>query len=263
MAQLTARSLFLSAPAELRIQIYEYLFDEACNRILPIRNVNAGETPIGANSIRTRYHIMERSLFGRCYETTYELAKDDVYLCTALMRTNRQVYNETVHLIYARHAFDFGNDVEAVAAFLSDLRPHSRQMVPEISVYKSAPSCTHRNELREWSSMCRYLEKHGGIRKLCLKVQGGKPKGQWQGAQRLSVSDFEFLASIQHKSLEWVEYLCQIQGIQEIEVSSDVSLCPLPTSTDTILFAAFSASIEDTFSSYLRMQLGLVDRYTS
>ncbi|KAK6821900.1 hypothetical protein PG987_014725 [Apiospora arundinis] len=86
---------------------------------------------------------------------------DDYYICAALMRVCRLVHAETSHLVYAKHAFDFGADMESVEPFLSDLTPGSRSMVREISLYKRGPIAGYGfdSDRNEWRAVCRYLAK--------------------------------------------------------------------------------------------------------
>ncbi|KAK7992458.1 hypothetical protein PG988_001252 [Apiospora saccharicola] len=141
---------------------------------------------------------------------------DEFYICAALMRVSRLVHEETSHLVYAQHSFDFGADMEAVEPFLSDLTPASRGMVRAISLYKRGPVAGYgfNSDRCEWQSVCRYLSKllptsssssstsdssdndkpqkkqqlnqaqqpyqqHQGIRKLRLVVQCGKPPASY------------------------------------------------------------------------------------
>ena len=157
-------------PAEVRLMIYSYLFDAGeadasiCNaegcldpktddrsnkrrpRIISIRNRKEPSTlqSDGHNAshqfkTRTRYHILDRSFRRRRVEATYGLANEGAYFCTSLMRVNRTVWAETSHLVYAKHEFDFGADVEAPKPFLSDLTPQTRGLVKRIAIYKRGP----------------------------------------------------------------------------------------------------------------------------
>ncbi|KAK8070074.1 hypothetical protein PG994_006690 [Apiospora phragmitis] len=143
---------------------------------------------------------------------------DEFYICAALMRVSRLVHEETSHLVYAQHAFDFGADMEAVEPFLSDLTPASRGMVRAISLYKHGPVVGYGfdSDRCEWRSVCRYLSKllpsssssssssssdddgksqqqqkqveqlqrqqHQGIRKLRLVIQCGKPPASYRSS---------------------------------------------------------------------------------
>lgn len=86
---------------------------------------------------------------------------EEFYICAALMRVSRLVHEETSHLVYAQHSFDFGADMEAVEPFLSDLTPASRGMVRAISLYKRGPVAGYgfNSDRCEWQSVCRYLSK--------------------------------------------------------------------------------------------------------
>ncbi|KAI1841580.1 hypothetical protein JX265_004690 [Neoarthrinium moseri] len=251
-------SHLMRAPAEVRMLIYEYIFDDAGTSRLLIRSADAGKVPSTTGRLRKRYHVLDRSMQRRCYQTTYRLASEGVHFCAALMRVNSKIYEETSHLVYARHAFDFGSDIEAVEPFLSDLRPSSRYLIQEISLYKRGPIPLYENDRSEWRSVCRFLQSNGAIKKLRLVIQGGRPSVQWEGPKEFTASDFKFLADIKHESLDWVNELAQVKGIEELEVLPDVHYCPPPTSTSMLVFAAFSASIEKGLAEFLKSQLRLI-----
>ncbi|KAK8018438.1 hypothetical protein PG991_007628 [Apiospora marii] len=145
---------------------------------------------------------------------------EEFYICAALMRVSRLIHEETSHLVYAQHSFDFGADMEAVEPFLSDLTPASRAMVRAISLYKRGPVAGYgfNSDRCEWQSVCRYLSKllplpssfadssssssdndkgqlqkkqqlhqvqpyqHQGIRKIRLVVQCGKPPASYMSS---------------------------------------------------------------------------------
>lgn len=248
----------MTAPAEVRGLIYEYLFVDAGQHRLLIRNAKAGKIPKEDGNIRSRYHVLDHTLHRRCYETTYQLENENIYFCAALMRVNQQIYNETSYLIYGRHAFDFGDDIESVEPFLTDLTAESRCLIQEISLYKRAPIPSYENDRSEWRSVCRVLQESGTIKKLRLVVQGGKPSVEWHGPKELTANDFKLLTDLRHESLDWVNDLAQVKGIQELEVLPDVHYFPQPTSTSMLVFAAFSASIEKGLTEFLRSQLHLI-----
>ncbi|KAK9780898.1 hypothetical protein SCAR479_02084 [Seiridium cardinale] len=249
-------SPFMSVPPEVRGLIYDYLFDNAGNKSLLIRSASAGKLPFQNGQIRTRYHVLDRSLHRRCYETTYQLATEDAYFCAALMRVSRQLYNETSYLIYGKHCFDFGGDIEAVEPFLTDLTPGSRHLIKEVSLYKRGPIPMYENDRSEWRSVCRVLQAMGVVKKLRLVVQGGKPSVEWHGPKEFTAEDFRLLAELKHESLDWVNELAQVK-IEELEVLPDVHYFPPPTCTNMLVFAAFSASIERGLTEFLRSQLRL------
>jgi hypothetical protein len=246
----------MSAPTEVRALIYDYLFDNAGQRRLLIRSASAGKVPMLKEKIRSKYYVLDHTLHRRCYETTYYLQSEDVRFCTALMGVNKSIYDETSYLVYGKHAFDFGSDIEAVEPFLADLTLGSRQMIREISLYKRGPMPTYENDRSEWRSLCRFLRGAGAVRKLRLVVQGAKPNTDWQGPKELTAKDFQLLAGLKHESLEWVNELAQVE-VQELEVISDVHYSPQPTCHNMLIFAAFSASIERGLTEFLRSRLRL------
>ncbi|KAI1503186.1 hypothetical protein F5X99DRAFT_117489 [Biscogniauxia marginata] len=256
-------SPLMRAPAEIRMMIYEYLFDDGGNEWLVIESAGAGTAPPAKGKrSRSRYYVLDRSLHRRCYETTYRLGTEGARFCAALMRANRAVYGETAHLVYGRHSFDFGGDVEAVEPFLSDLTPPSRRLVRGISLYKrggpaATPLCD--SDCSEWRRACRFLRDAAAapVRRLRLVVQAGRPAAPWDGPQEFTAAELKLLADIKHESLDWVAELAGVRGIEELEVVADVHYCPPPVSTSMIVFSAFSASIERGLAEFLRSQLRL------
>ncbi|KAI0009976.1 hypothetical protein F4779DRAFT_579453 [Xylariaceae sp. FL0662B] len=250
-------SPLMRAPVEVRMMIYEYLFDDGGNKCLCIRNVGVGKLRSMAEMSRSRYYVLDRSLHRRCYETTYELGTEGVNFYPSIMRVNKMIYNETSYIVYKRHTFDFGSHIEVVEPFLSDLTPSSRQLIREISLYKRAHPLPYDHDRSQWRSVCRFLRAHGSIRKLRLIVQGGRPNCTWDGPKEFTAAELKLLLDIRHESLDWVGELSQVRGIEELEISSDVHYCPPPSSTNAIIFAALSASIEKGLSEFLRKQLHL------
>lgn len=249
-------SPFMNTPPEVRGLIYEYLFDDCGHKWLGIRSASAGKAPAQHGRTRSRYHLLDRGLHRRCYETTYQLANEDAYFCASLMRVNRTIYSETSYIVYGRHAFDFGGDIEAIEPFMTDLTPGTRSLLREISLYKRGPIPSSESDRSEWRSVCRFLQEMGSVQKLRLVVQGGLPSVDWQGPKEFTANDFQLLADLKHESLEWVDELAQVR-IQELEVLSDVHYFPPPTSTNMLVFAAFSASIERGLTEFLRSQFRL------
>ncbi|KAI2616520.1 hypothetical protein GGR54DRAFT_227980 [Hypoxylon sp. NC1633] len=250
-------SPLMRVPAEVRMMIYAYLFDDGGNRQLQIQNAGADKLPKTEGRIRSRYYVLERTFHRRCYETTYRLETEDVSFCSSIMRVNKKVYEETSYLIYGEHTFEFGGHIEAVEPFLSDLTPQSRELINEISLYKRGPIPPYNNDRSEWRNLCRFLKDHGSVRKLRLVVQGGRPKTAWEGPQEFTAADLKLLADIKHECLDWVSELSHVKGIEELEILPDVQFCAPPSSTNMIIFAALSASIERGLTEFLKAQLCL------
>ncbi|KAI1094225.1 hypothetical protein F5B19DRAFT_446441 [Rostrohypoxylon terebratum] len=250
-------SPLMRAPAEVRMMIYDYLFDDSGHKQLQIRNEGPGKLEKTDSRRRTKYYVLERSFHRRCYATTYQLDTEGVSFCAPLMRVNKKIYEETAYIVYGRHTFDFGSHIEAVEPFLSDLTPPSRQLIQEISLYKRGPVPPYDYDRSEWRNVCRFLQNHASIRKLRLMIQGGRPNTTWDGPKEFTVNDLKLLFEIKHESLDWVEELIRVKGIEELEVLPDVQYCPPPSSTNMIIFAALSASIERGLTEFLRTQLHL------
>ncbi|KAI1364321.1 hypothetical protein F5Y08DRAFT_307271 [Xylaria arbuscula] len=298
-------SPFMRIPAEIRLMIYSYLFDAGevdasiCkdegrlesntddgsnNRrsgIISIRNkkdpgpVQSGEhNANGQTKTRTRYHVLDRSFRRRRVEATYGLANEGAYFCTSLMRVNRRVWSETSHLVYAKHEFDFGADVEAPKPFLSDLTPQTRGLVKRMAIYKRGPwlfdSWTDRCE---WQTMCEYLCESSAVEHLRLVVQAGRPsspaaeeekekekeeeKTEWVKPRELSKTDIALLVDIRHDTLEWVSDLVGLNKLRGLEVVADFADVPRAQNSNMFVFMALSASIERGFKEFLTWRLGL------
>ncbi|KAI0852911.1 hypothetical protein F5Y00DRAFT_226352 [Daldinia vernicosa] len=250
-------SPLMRVPAEVRLMILEYLFDDGGHKQLQIRNAGPEKLPKTEDRRRRRYYTLERSFQRRCYETTYRLETEGVNFCVSAMRINKTIYEETSYLVYGRHTFDFGHAIEAVEPFLSDLTPQSRGLIREISLYKRGPVPPYDNDRDEWQSVCRFLENNGSVRKLRLVVQGGRPNATWEGPKEFSAADLKLLFDLKHESLDWVGELARVKGIEELEILPDVQYCPPPSSSNMIIFAALSASIERGLTEFLRTQLRL------
>ncbi|ETS86377.1 hypothetical protein PFICI_00205 [Pestalotiopsis fici W106-1] len=252
-------SPFMNVPAEVRGLIYEYLFDDAGNDRLEIRNIEYPMLPKREDRVRTKYHLLDHSIVRRCYQATYHLKTKDAYFCASLMRVNRKIYEETSYIVYSRHSFDFGVDIEAVQPFFSDLTPGSRQLIQEVSLCKRGPLPIFENDRSEWRNLCRYLGESCVVKKLRLVVQGGRPNVDWTGPKEFSARDLQLLADLKHESLDWVSELAQVE-IKELEVLPDLHYAPPPTTSHGLIFAAVSASIEKGLTEFLRSQLHLAPR---
>ncbi|KAK2614935.1 hypothetical protein N8I77_001724 [Diaporthe amygdali] len=263
------KSPLLWIPTEIRLHIYGYLLDDGGNQWLSIRNrpdsrykqweVEVGNQKTVIPRRSTKYHVIERtSMFSRrCFETTYHLASADAEFHTAILSVCRLIHNETCHMLYGKHMFEFGNHIEAVVPFLQDRSPHARSLVTGISVYKRGPlpslDCT--SDRHEWSYLCRYLTQSRSVKKLRLVVEGGRPGQPWEGVQELSEADIRLLSLIQHESLQWITELSQVKGIEELDVVSDVKYLPVPKCPGMILYAAISASIEKGLTDFFRTEM--------
>ncbi|WQF77503.1 hypothetical protein CDEST_02517 [Colletotrichum destructivum] len=255
------QSPLMRIPAEIRIMIYEHLLDDGGEKRLAVRNKAMHQLPAGILKTyrRTPYRIIERSLHRQCFETTYHLASASrTTMHPAIMAVNRRIHRETSHMLYGLHGFDFGGDIEAVVPFLRDLTPASRAMVREVTVYKDGPMYYCESDRLDWANMCKYLR---GLDKMIPRVrvvvEGGRPTATWEGPQKLGVSDLRLLALIKHDSMEWVAELRKVGGIEQLEIVPRMRYLAAPGTTATLLFAAFSASIDTALVEFLRTDCGL------
>ncbi|KAI1125658.1 hypothetical protein F5Y10DRAFT_225715 [Nemania abortiva] len=243
---------------------------------------------------RTRYHIVQRSFHRRCVETTYRMANEHAYFCTALMCANRALAAETAHFVYGGHVFDFGGDIEAVKPFLADLAPKTRALVRRIGLYKRGPWLFDSwSDRCEWRGMCAYLRDHASVDHLRLVVQAGrlresngeKERGsgwnqqqqeedEWasdadgfgygsgsgcgSGPRELSGQDVALLVDIRHDTLDWVGDLVRLKKLTHVEVVPDFCIVPAPQTSNMFVYLAFSASVEKGFRDFLRGRLGLL-----
>ncbi|KAI1746685.1 hypothetical protein F4782DRAFT_536212 [Xylaria castorea] len=219
---------------------------------------------------RSRYQVMGGSFARRYFETTYFLASEGAYFCTALMRVNRKIYAEMSYLVYADHIFDFGADIEAVKPFLSDLTADTRALVRRISLYKRGPGCFQGwSDRSEWQAMCTYLCDYASVEHLRLVIQAGRlpekiRKREWAhwgsagiAPRQLSSQDVALLVGIRHAMLDWVEDLFPMKTLRDVEVLPDYCIMPLPQTSDMVVYMALSASVDKGFREFLRGRFGL------
>lgn len=260
------QSRLLSIPPEIRLQIYNYLFNDGGEKRLAIRNKPVSHDPQSesrkaqaqAKRQSTRYNVTERTAMWhrRCHQTTYHLASSTAELHTAILSVCRLLYTEAADVLYGKHCFDFGDNLEAVVPFLADRTASTRQMVKDISLYKCGPlpDLGSTSDKYEWSHMCRYLAKTDTVTRMRIVVECGKPEQPWEGIQELSESDVRLLSLIEHESLEWVKDLVQVKNLEEIDVVPDVKYLPVPRSPRMVLYAALSAS-EKGLMGFLRSEM--------
>ncbi|KAF6830890.1 autophagy-related protein 3 [Colletotrichum plurivorum] len=248
------QSPLMRIPAEVRLMIYEHLLDDGGEKRLSIRNKAMHQISAGALSKyrRSPYRIIERSFHRQCFETTYHFSTK-TKMHPAIMAVNRHIHRETSHMLYGLHGFDFAGDIEAVVPFLRDLTPRSRALIREITIRKDGPMYYCESDRLDWVNMCKYLRGLDKmIPKLRIVVEGGRPTGEWEGPQELGASDLRLLALIKHESMDWIAELQKIEGMEELEIVPHMRYLPKPSTTATLLFAAFSASIHAGLVEYLR-----------
>ena len=251
----TAGCHFLKIPPEVRFEIYKYLLPDGGQKWLAIRNHVTKPSFIESKK-RAKYNVVT-PIQRRCVETTYH-AVLDVPMHAEIMAVNRQIYRETSYHLYASHSFDFDLDLEAVGPFLSDLSPETRLLIPQIKVRKRGPNPCLVNDNSAWKKMCRTLSTMQGLQNLAVVVEGRRPREAYEGPQELSLSDFRLLFGLKTESLDWIPALAgAATAIRKLEIIPDVRESFQPTCSESILFAAFSASIHRDFLHFLKDDFGL------
>jgi len=247
-------SAFMRIPSEIRLMIYDLLFDDRNQRIFQIRNEDPDIYKTRQPHKRTGYRTLGRDLMRQSNPTTYHLV-NDVEIHTSIMAVNHKVYGETAHMLYSNRTFDFGRDVEAIVPFFSDLTKHTRPFIHEISLVKQGSVYSRDYDRCEWSGVCEFLKEHMQVASLKLVVEGGRPSLGWDGLPEYTVQDFKTLSSVGYEPLEWVWELLSVKGIRNLEIGSEIHHCPPSHSSAMAFFAAFSASIEKGFADFLRLEL--------
>lgn len=158
-------------------------------------------------------------------------------------------------MLYARHSFDFGGDIEAMVPFLSDLTPRSRELVHDISLTKKGSAYMREFDRCEWENVCEFVAKDMVVRKLVLRVMGAKPPAGLVDIPTYTASDFKLLASVNYEGLEWVQALLNIRTLHELEVIPELEHCHPPRSSAMAFYISFSASIEYGFAEYLASEM--------
>lgn len=262
-------SPFLRVPPEIRLIIYGILLDDGGRRELDIRHKTIGgccghhdRRRVLDTFRRTSYFAHQTTgLAFRCnyYKTTYVLAAAEP-MCAALMAVNRQIHAEASYMLYGRHAFNFGGDVEAVTSFFGDLTPPSRSLIQEVCLRKRSPLRLAHNEYVDWLRACTYLASLPNLRRVRIIVEGGQPPAHVLGdvpLRRLEVSDLRLLRDVQQRSVTWVESLRAFTGLEALEIEAEMKHMARPESSDALQHAMFSLSIETTLADFLKSEYQL------
>lgn len=244
-------------PTEIRLHIYSYLLDDNENKTFQIRTADPKvfEDQIQSKPFqRTSYRILGGILYRQSQLTTYFLASSAT-IHTNLLSINRSIYEEVSTIIYGSHSFDFGDNVEAIVPFLSDLRPSTRSLVKSLSITKKVSIFTRDFDRCEWHNACAFISQNLHLQKICLRVLGGKPHDGWDDLIEYTVRDFKTLASVGFEGVEWIREFQQIRALKELEIVPVIEHCPPPKTVAMEFFAAFSASIDKGFTEYLKDEM--------
>lgn len=248
------QSPFMRLPSEIRLEIYSLLFNDKNHNTLEIRTEDPEIFKRQEGRCRSSYRVLGNGLARQSLATTYRLISD-VDIHPSIMGVSRAIHEEASFLLYSRHSFSFGKDIEAIVPFLSDLTSHSRPLVNEITLFKQGSVYSRDYDRCEWSNVCDFLAKNMQLGSLRLVVEGGRPILGWDGLPEYSMSDFQTLSSVKYEALEWVWELLSIKSIRKLDVASEINHCPPSHSSAMAFFAAFSASIETGFAEFLKSEL--------
>lgn len=192
----------------------------------------------------------------RSYETTYGLAGAcDMH--PAILAVNRKIREEASYYLYGHHSFHFGRDLEAIVPFFTDKTATTLQLVREITLHKRTPSHAMDIDSCDWPAICRLLKALPNLSKLRLIMEGGQPRQEWGGPKGLSVSDLRFLYTTRHDIIEWVRDLAELDRLQEVEICASMRPISAPRTNSTLIYAAFSASIETSLVDFLSAELNI------
>ncbi|KAH8168471.1 hypothetical protein LIA77_11735 [Sarocladium implicatum] len=263
-------SPFMRLPAELRLMVYRHLLCPAIGDQVHIKTLERSwkhpEQKDESSRRRTSYFALDRGL-GRCsYKTTYGLdgsQEGGAAMHPAIMAVNRKIYQETTYHLYVSHDFHFGQYLDAVGPFISDLTPHTQSLVNSLSLrcLLHSPSCCSASDSRFWNSMSQRLLSLPKLRRLKITMQGGRPTSpEWDGPKNLSVSDIRLLYSTHHECMEWARELAAVESLEDVVIEADIRVMPRPETPTTFIYAALSASIETSLIQFLSDELGVPAR---
>lgn len=168
---------------------------------------------------------------------------------------NRQIHAEAAELLYSSYTFDFDTHVEAIGAFFSDLTPYARSCIKSVRVVKRALPYDREYDRAEWSNAMRFLSSSSSnfnLRRLELGIVAGRPgPNGWDRIATYSAGDIHTLKNTD--GMHWLQYVLEIKGLQEVDVTAIVEHCPPATNSMAMAtFIRFSASVESGFAQYLR-----------
>ncbi|KAK3679465.1 hypothetical protein LTR78_001026 [Recurvomyces mirabilis] len=214
--------------------------------------------------VRSQYAVRCDRFRSACKSTTYHCINNprlEDHL--GLLRVNKQIHFEAAELLYSSYTFDFDTHVEAIVPFLSDLTPFARSSIKSIRVVKRALAYEKEFDRCEWSTALRYLTSTStalNLHKLELGIVAGRPgTNGWDRVPRYSAEYFRDCHMDGEEGMEWMQYLLEIRGLQELDVKAVVEHCPPATNSNAMAkYVRFSASVEDGFARFLRDKLVVV-----
>ena len=215
-----------------------------------------GSTKPGGTHIRSSYKVRADRFRSRCMSTTYHCVNNPkMEDQLGLLRTNKQIHAEAAELLYSSYTFDFDSHVEAMYPFLNDLTPFARSCIKSMRFVKRALAYDKDFDRAEWNTAMRYLTSSSSnisLRRLDFGIVAGRPgPNGWERIPVYSPQDFKLLKDVE--GMQWMQYLLEIKGLQELDVNAVIEHCaPATNSMALANFIRFSASIESGFAKYLR-----------
>jgi len=186
----TDLSYFMRIPSEIRLMVYDILLDDCCSKTFMIRSETVEAYRRRGQHRRTGYRVIGGGLLRQCQMTTYHLFSDAT-LHTNILSVNRKIHEEASQVLYGRHAFDFGSDIEAMVPFLSDLTVQTRHLIQEISLTKQGSVYAREFDRCEWSNVCAFIAEELDLHKLVLKVIGGQPLADGRMSSNIQLQTLE------------------------------------------------------------------------
>ena len=186
------------------------------------------------------------------FRTSYALInKPNIH--AAILRTNKQIYEEASHVLYSSYIFDFAQDVESVIPFLTDRTPFALSSIRKLNLVKRSPTSSRYFDQSEWNAACDFISTHLELQHLGLGVFGGTATTTSYVKDTFVKSDFNFITLFEN--MEWVRHLLAVRGLKRLDIRTIWEACPMPTSNALGFFVNFSASIEKGFAEYLREKM--------
>lgn len=247
---------FVGMPLEIRMMIYKHLLGGDGSKDIVIRSQPLQNAPNRASKpLRSVYPILGQSRGQPACTATYT-RQGSIPIHPAILSVNRMIHEEGSHYLYGRHDFHFGQDLDAVAPFLADRMPPTRDLIRSITLYKQIPTRSVAHDLHDWATICQSLSRLTRLARLTIIVGCGRPQKSWDGPQELAVSDLRLLYSTRHEVIDWIRELAGLDRIGNLVIAADVQPLAEPNTHAMLVTAAFSASIGSSLIQFLRDDLG-------
>lgn len=136
---------------------------------------------------RSAFRVIEDRLRSRSVETTYKYFAMGLYrtplIETALLHVNRQIHDESGHVLYSGYTLDFGMDIECIRPLLQDLTPAALSSIKSLRVVQRPLPYVKDFDRCEWKNAFDFISQHMSLTRLDLCVCGGTPKRAFPSSQ--------------------------------------------------------------------------------